>query len=121
MARRVLIADDSDIVRGLIRSFLAGRFPGMEVCGETANGRETVKEALRLGPDLVILDVLMPDLNGIEVASILKKSLPHTKLILFTMYGEYVKTLATAAGVDVVLPKPNGLTPLMEALEEVMD
>ena len=121
MPRRVLIADDSDIVRGLIRSFLVERFPDVEVCAEAANGRQTVNEALRLEPDLVILDVLMPDLNGIEVASILKKSLPKTKLIVFSMYGEYVKTLAMAAGVDVVLPKPEGLTPLIEALEAVMD
>src|SRR3974390_640708 len=121
MPRRVLIADDSDVVRELIRSFLVERFPDVEVCAETANGRETVDEGRRLEPDLVILDVLMPDLNGIEVASIVKKSLPNTKLILFTMYGEYVKTLAISAGVDIVLPKPEGLTPLIEALEGVLE
>jgi DNA-binding NarL/FixJ family response regulator len=117
--RRVLISDDSDIVRGLIRSFLE-RFPEVEVCAEADNGREAVDAALRLKPELVILDVLMPKLNGIEVASILKKNLPNTKLILFTMYGEYVKTLAYAAGVDIVLPKPDGLTPLVEALGAVL-
>lgn len=120
MPRRVLIADDSDIVRGLIRSCVVERFPELQVCAEADNGRETVEAALRLEPDLVILDVLMPKLNGIEVASILKKSLPNTKLILFTMYGDYIKTLAHAAGVDIVLPKPEGLTPLVEALDAVL-
>jgi DNA-binding NarL/FixJ family response regulator len=75
---------------------------------------------LALRPDLIILDVLMPQLNGIEVASLLKKNLPEAKIILFTMYGEYVQTLASAAGVDVVLPKPDGLTPLMRAIESVL-
>ena len=120
MPRRVLIADDSEVVRGLIRSFLVERFPELEVCAETDNGRETVDRALHLKPELVILDVLMPKLNGIEAASILKKNLPNTKLIIFTMYGDYVKTLAHAAGVDVVLQKPDGLTPLVEALDAVL-
>jgi DNA-binding NarL/FixJ family response regulator len=64
--------------------------------------------------------VLMPKLNGIEVASILRKNLPSAKIILFTMYGEYVKTLAHSAGVDIVLPKPDGLSPLMRAVDLVL-
>lgn len=117
--KRILIADDSEVVRGLIRTFVEQR-PGVEVCAETANGQETLDWALALRPDLVILDVLMPKLNGIEVASLLRKNLPESKIILFTMYGEYVQTLAMAAGVDIVLPKPDGLTPLMRAVEAVL-
>jgi DNA-binding NarL/FixJ family response regulator len=117
--KRVLIADDSDTVRGVIRAFLEERLD-VAVCAETSDGRETVDWALALRPDLIILDVLMPQLNGIEVASLLKKNLPEAKIILFTMYGEYVQTLASAAGVDVVLPKPDGLTPLMRAIESVL-
>jgi DNA-binding NarL/FixJ family response regulator len=119
MHRRVLIADDSEVVRGLIRTFLERR-PSIKVCGETGDGQETVDAALRLEPDLIILDVLMPKLNGIEVASILRKNLPNAKIILFTMYGEYVKTLAYSAGVDIVLPKPDGLTPLIRAVDSVL-
>jgi len=117
--KRILIADDSEVVRGLIRTFVEQR-PNVEVCAETSNGQETVDWALALQPDLIILDVLMPKLNGIEVASLLRKNLPKSKIILFTMYGEYVQTLATAAGVDIVLPKPDGLTPLMKAVEAVL-
>ena len=119
MSRRVLIADDSDIVRELIRSLLE-RFADVEVCAETDNGRDTIDSALRLKPDLVIVDVIMPELNGIEAVSVLKKSLPGTKVILFTMYGESVKSLAQAAGVDIVLPKPDGLSPLIEAVNSVL-
>lgn len=117
--KRILIADDSELVRGLIRTFLEQR-PNVEVCAETSNGQETVEWALVLRPDLIILDVLMPKLNGIEVASLLRKNLPDSRIILFTMYGEYVQTLAIAAGVDLVLPKPGGLTPLMHAVEAVL-
>jgi DNA-binding NarL/FixJ family response regulator len=119
MLARVLIADDSEVIRGLIRTSLETR-ASIKVCGETRDGQETVDRALRLEPDLIILDVLMPKLNGIEVASILKKNLPSAKIILFTMYGEYVKTLAYSAGVDIVLPKPDGLSPLIEAIDSVM-
>jgi DNA-binding NarL/FixJ family response regulator len=119
MSRRVLIADDCEVVRSLIREFLE-RAVDVEVCAETSDGQETVDAALRLEPNLIILDVLMPQLNGIEVASILSKSLPSAKIILFTMYGDYVKTLANTAGVAVVLPKPDGLSPLIKAVTSVL-
>lgn len=119
MRKRVLIADDSDVVRGLIRTFLERRLD-VEVCAEASNGFETLDWALASRPDLIILDVLMPKLNGIEVASLLRKQLPASKIILFTMYGQYVQTLASAAGVDIVLPKPDGLTSLITAIDGVL-
>jgi DNA-binding NarL/FixJ family response regulator len=117
---RILIADDSQIVRGIIRSFLE-RKPNIEICGETADGRQTIDVALALQPDLLILDVLMPEFNGIEVASILKKSLPKTKTILFTMYGDFIKNLALAAGVNVIVSKSDGLAPLLKTLESLLN
>jgi DNA-binding NarL/FixJ family response regulator len=120
MATRILIADESQTVRGIIRSFLARR-PNIEICGETADGRQTIDVALALQPDLLILDVLMPEFNGIEVASILKKSLPKTKTILFTMYGDFIKNLALAAGVNVIVSKSDGLAPLLKTLESLLN
>jgi DNA-binding NarL/FixJ family response regulator len=117
---RVLIADDSQVVRGIIRTFLARR-PNVEICGETADGRQTIDAALALQPDLLILDVMMPEFNGIEVASILKKSLPKTKTILFTMYEDYIKSIALAAGVSVILSKSDGLSPLLLVLESMLN
>jgi len=72
LPKRVLIADDSDRVRAVIRSFVEKQ-PGVEVCALTHDGVETVDVAAALQPDLLILDVLVPGLNGIEVASVLKK------------------------------------------------
>ena len=120
MPRRVLIADDNDVVRGLIRSFLERR-SNIEICAETIDGRATLDAALALRPDLLILDVVMPELNGLEVASLLKQRLPETKTILFTMYGEAIRNLALAAGVLAVLPKPDGIRPLLQVVDALLD
>ena len=117
---RVLIADDSELIRGLIRRFLEMK-TDVEVCGETADGQQTIDAAMALSPDLLILDVVMPKLNGIEVASVLKKNLPKTKTIAFTMYGDYVKNAALAAGVSVIVSKPDGILALLQAVEALLD
>jgi len=115
-----MIADDSALVRGLIRSSLE-KNAGVEICAETADGQQTIDAAMELSPDLLILDVVMPKLNGIEVASILKKNLPRTKTIVFTMYGEYVKNVALAAGVSVIVSKPDGINALLAAVEALIN
>jgi DNA-binding NarL/FixJ family response regulator len=120
LATRVLIADDSELVRGLIRRSLEQK-PNVEVCAETGDGQQTIDAALSLAPDLLILDVVMPKLNGIEVASILKRSLPDAKTIFFTMYGDYVKNVSLAAGVSVVVSKPDGIGALLRAVDGLLD
>jgi len=120
MPKRVLIADDNKIVRRTIRTILA-KWPDLEVCAETDNGREAVDTALALKPDLLILDVRMPELNGIEVASIVKRSLPQAKTVLFTMYSDQIgKNLASAAGVTVILPKVHGLPAFVKAVDSLL-
>jgi DNA-binding NarL/FixJ family response regulator len=120
LATRVLIADDSELVRGLIRRSLEQK-PNVEVCAEAGDGQQTIDAALALSPDLLILDVVMPKLNGIEVASILKRSLPGAKTIFFTMYGDYVKNVSLAAGVNVVVSKPDGIGALLRAIDALLD
>jgi len=118
---RVLVADDNYSMRKVIRSFLEG-FPDVEVCAVTANGTETVEAALALKPDLLIVDVVMPGLSGVEVAGLVKKSLPHARIVLFTMYGDTVgKTLIKSAGVDVVIPKSKGVSALTEQISAAIE
>jgi DNA-binding NarL/FixJ family response regulator len=120
MPKRVLIADDNKLVRRAIRTLLT-KWPDVEVCAETDDGRKTVDTALGLRPDFVILDVRMPEMNGIEVASVLKKTLPTAKMILFTMYSDNIgRNLAAAAGVEVVLAKVEGLAALVSALDSFL-
>ena len=121
MTKRVLIADDNELMRRTIRSFLEDR-GDIEICAQTVNGVETVKAAMALRPDLLILDVVMPGLSGIEVAGILNNKLPDSKILLFTMYGDSVgEKLASAAGVNIILQKSKGLTGLAQTLDSLLD
>lgn len=120
MPKRVLIADDSESMRTVLRNFIAEQ-PGVEVCALTANGIDTIDAAMALQPDLLILDVQMPGLNGVEVASVLRKNLPSAKTVLFTIYGHiFSDTLASAVGADAVLAKTDGLPALARAVQSLL-
>jgi DNA-binding NarL/FixJ family response regulator len=120
MTKQVLIADDSGTVRQILRRFLQDR-RGVKVCGEAANGFEAVEKAKLLRPDLILLDLVMPEMNGVEAASVLKKLMPKTFIIVFTMYSQNIgRSLAAAAGVDLVLSKPDGMKALAEAVETLV-
>jgi DNA-binding NarL/FixJ family response regulator len=119
MPKRVFIADDSSTVRYVIKTFLEEQTE-LEICGEAANGLEAVQKAKTLKPDLVLLDLAMPEMNGAEAASVLKKVMPDLRIILFTMYSENIGKYMTAAiGVDAVLSKPDGMTALVETIAAV--
>jgi DNA-binding NarL/FixJ family response regulator len=120
MPKRVLIADDSLHVRDVLRMFLE-KVEEIEICGEAVDGLDAVEKAVQLVPDLVLLDLAMPQMNGAEVASILKKKMPGMRIILFTMYNENVgKSLTSAVGVDVVLSKPDGLSQVLRSVKSLL-
>jgi DNA-binding NarL/FixJ family response regulator len=119
ITRKVLVADDSQVVRDVIRTFLEER-SDLTICGEAATGREAVEKTLALKPDLVVLDLSMPELNGAEAASVIKELAPGVRIIMFTMFSEDVgKSLTEAIGVDAVLSKPDGMTELVKTIEDV--
>ena len=77
---------------------------GFEVCGEAADGVDAIEKAEQLKPDLIVLDVAMPRMNGVEAASVLKRMMPDVPIVWFTMYKELVGfSLTGAVGVDAVL------------------
>ena len=94
---RILLADDHGIVRRGMRSLLDTE-PGVEVVGEASNGREALKLLETLRPDMAILDVAMPMLNGIEVTAQAMKAYPDLKVIILSMYADesYVVRALTA-------------------------
>jgi DNA-binding NarL/FixJ family response regulator len=73
---RILIADDHDVVRQGVRAVLEGR-AGWVVCGEASTGREAVAKAVALQPDIVVLDVIMPELNGLEATRQIRRTVPQ--------------------------------------------
>jgi DNA-binding NarL/FixJ family response regulator len=118
--KRILIADDSEVVRSVVRSLLKHEI-GLEVCGEAVDGLEAIDKAKDLKPDLVLVDFRMPYLNGVEVASIIKKALPQVRIILFTLFGNQIpKTMATAAYIDLVVSKPDGMSKLLESIQDLL-
>ena len=105
----ILIVDDNSSIRLLLRTFVESKTPFI-ICGEAAHGVEAIEKAKQLQPDLVLLDLSMPVLNGAEAAVLLKKMMPQMKIVLFTMHAENVgAALAKAVGIDLTLSKQDGL------------
>jgi DNA-binding NarL/FixJ family response regulator len=120
MPLSVLIADDNSVVRSVLRSELE-QHPMLQVCGVASDGSQALEQALALNPDLLLLDFAMPDRNGIQVAAAVSKKLPHTRIILFTLFDDsFGDSVAAAAGVYAVLDKSDGLAPLFAIIEELL-
>ncbi len=94
---RILLADDHAVVRQGFRMIL-GSQPDLEIVGEAATGREAVELAETLRPDLVVMDVAMPELNGIEATRRLASTLPHTRVLALSMHKDsvYVREILRA-------------------------
>jgi DNA-binding NarL/FixJ family response regulator len=104
-AKRILIVDDNAVVRSLVRRLFESQ-SGFEIAGEAENGRDAIDKAEKLKPDLIILDLVMPIMTGLDAAPLLKQLLPDVLIILFTQQeGSEVERLAQAAGIDAVVSK----------------
>jgi DNA-binding NarL/FixJ family response regulator len=114
---RVLIADHHEQVRRLVRSFLLDEF-GLRTCAEAVDGFEAIKKAQLLKPDLIVLEVSIPGLNGLEAAPEFRKLLPKTLIILFTRYGDLLRGFdVREIGVDAVVSKEEGMSALGRSLD----
>jgi two-component system nitrate/nitrite response regulator NarL len=119
MPKRILVVADNAPVRGIVREIIEAR-PGFEICGEAADGVEGVLKGRELKPDLIVLDFLMPRINGIQAALILHKIAPNTPIILFSLYKDAIPSdLAHAAGVSSVVSKGDQLTVLADEVERL--
>jgi CheY-like chemotaxis protein len=115
--RKILIADDSDNTRVYIRNALLSH--GWTVCGEATDGLQAVQMASQLRPDLVILDLSMPVLTGLEAAKEILQAAPELPIVLFTLHeAPQVREAAARVGVLKVVSKEAGLAPLFQAIEE---
>ena len=119
MLGKVMLIDDGDAVRDVIPLFLEDR--GIQICGEAADGIEAIEKAKVLQPDLIILDLAMPRMNGMEAASILSRILPSVPIILLTIYGEFMgASLAAAVGIQAVISKTDSLDTLAACVQSLL-
>jgi DNA-binding NarL/FixJ family response regulator len=120
MSKNILLVDDSDVTRRITRLFLEMQI-GLEVCGEAVDGVDAIEKAKELKPDLILLDLAMPRMNGIEAASVIKGLMPEVPIVLFTMYKEEVgNALASAVGLDAVLSKVDGGWKLLKDVQTLL-
>ena len=117
MAIRVLLVDDHSVVREGLRMFL-GRDPELAVVGEAANGAEAIELARQLRPDVVLMDLLMPVLDGVEATATIRKELPETEVIALTSVLESATVVgAVKAGAIGYLLKDTQAPELRRAIK----
>jgi len=116
---RILIADDHELIRQGLRKLLEER-PGWTVCGEASTGREAVAKARELRPDIAVLDVGMPELNGLEATRQIRRALPNSEVLILTMYdSERLIREALDVGARGLLLKTDLGDTLINALEHL--
>jgi DNA-binding NarL/FixJ family response regulator len=115
----ILIVDDDEYLRKLVRDFLETQ-TGYDPCGEAVDGYDAIEKAQELKPDLIILDMSMPRMNGIEAARRLKKLLPQTPIILFTSHSAFRIFDVGALGIDAVIGKHDGMSSLKGSMQALL-
>jgi two-component system, NarL family, response regulator NreC len=116
---RILLADDHNVMRGGLRLLLE-RQPGFKVVGEASDGRQAVEQAEATKPDIVVLDIAMPNLSGIEAAQRISSLLPHTRILILSMHSDEGYVLRSLkAGAKGYLLKDSAENDLIEAIRAV--
>lgn len=120
MHKHVLIVDDNSIVRHTMRRLVESH-ADFAVSGEAENGRDAIEQAAKLKPDLIILDLAMPEMTGLEAAPVLRAMLPDAVLILFTVHdGDEIKRLAHEAGIHAVVSKSQAASQLITQAQALL-
>ncbi|HSH39171.1 MAG TPA: response regulator transcription factor [Chthoniobacterales bacterium] len=120
-ALRILIADDHEVVREGLRALVESE-GSWEVCGTAANGREAVERAKELKPDIVVLDMTMPELSGLEAVRQIKRALPATELLVFSAHrSEEVVAQVFDAGAKSYICKADAGRHLVAAIRSLAE
>ena len=120
MSPRILIVDANARMRRTIRQVVEDN-TDLQICGEGTDGQDAIKKAEQLKPDLVILDLTMPKMNGLQVARAIKKLLPKVRLVLFSLEeNQFIRDAANAAGISAVASKRDGSRSLFQGLQTAL-
>ncbi len=117
--KRILIADDHEVMRLGIRNLLESR-PSWSICAEACNGQEAVEKTLQLEPDVIIMDITMPTMNGLEAASLIMRSRPDIPVILFSLHLSRELIGHFEGSVRGAVCKGDAARDLVKAVEKVL-
>ena len=121
MAARILLVDDHEIVREGIRTLIARSRPEWEICGEARDGEEAIEAARTLKPDVVILDVTMPKLSGLEAAPLIAKLGLGCRVLIFTMHdSERLASEVRQAEAQGLVLKSQAARDLIRAVDRLL-
>jgi DNA-binding NarL/FixJ family response regulator len=116
---RILIADDHEAIRRGLRSALTAA--GWEVCADVMNGKDAVEKTAELKPDLIILDVSMPVMGGLDAARLIRKADPNAKIVIFTMHeSQQIKDEISRIGAQGHAVKSAPMKQLLETIKSVL-
>ncbi len=117
---RILVADDHEVMRLGIRNLLETK-PAWKVCAEACDGRDAVEKAIQLRPDVIIMDLTMPNMNGLEAASQISRSNPDIPVILFSLHlSDELLNHFDAGSIRGAVCKSNAARDLVDAVEKVL-
>jgi DNA-binding NarL/FixJ family response regulator len=120
MSVRILIVDDHDVIREGVRGIISRLRPEWEICGEASDGKQALLEAKRLAPDVVLLDITMPQMSGLEVAPLIA-AFGKSKILMFTMHRSIVLAHdAQKVGARGYVNKSDAVRYLIPAIERVL-
>jgi DNA-binding NarL/FixJ family response regulator len=121
MAKQILIVDDSPMVRRMVRGSVETK-TDWQVCGEAENGEEAVRMVEELNPDLVVLDLTMPVMNGLEAARHISVNAPNTALLMYTMQdsGQLLKEAEDAGINEVITKSAAGIDRLLASMRALL-
>lgn len=121
MASTILIVDDHEIVRTGLCRLIEGHST-WKVCGQAGNGKEAVEKTLALKPDLVLMDISMPTMNGIEATRHIRRHSPATKIVILSLHDDKsIAAQAKQAGADAYVVKSSPSEVLLETISAVLD
>ncbi|HEY1483404.1 MAG TPA: response regulator transcription factor [Candidatus Acidoferrum sp.] len=113
---RILLADDNERIRRGVRAILSSS-PNFEICAEAADGRETIRIARELLPDLILLDVSMPEMDGLQATRLLRAALPSVKIVIMSQHDPaHLLPNALAAGANACVDKSSLATDLLAVI-----
>ena len=119
MTIRVLLADDHTMMREGLRALLAAS-PGISVVGEVGNGRDALRRAEELRPDVIVMDIAMPELNGIDAAALIHERCPETQIVILSMHSSSEHLYrAFAAGASGYVLKSSAGAEVIQAVQTV--